>query len=67
MLTLTTIQVFNNLERDRHALVIQQELNKLGDEFKRYKERWDKLANTLIQFQKMSKRFILRLKNWNSL
>ena len=45
MSTLTTIQVIlNNIERDRHALVIQQELNKLGDEFKRYKERWDKLS-----------------------
>ena len=45
MSTLTTIQVIlNNLERDHHALVIQQELNKLGDEFKRYKERWDKLS-----------------------
>ena len=45
MSTLTTIQVIlNNLERDRHALVIQQELNKLGDEFKRYKQRWDKLS-----------------------
>ena len=45
MSTLTAIQVIiNNLERDRHALVIQQELNKLGDEFKRYKERWDKLS-----------------------
>ena len=45
MSTLTTIQVIlNNIERDRHAIVIQQELNKLGDEFKRYKERWDKLS-----------------------
>ncbi|HAX74235.1 MAG TPA: DNA recombination protein RmuC [Firmicutes bacterium] len=45
MSTLTTIQVIlNNLERDRHALVIQQELNKLGEEFKRYKDRWDKLS-----------------------
>jgi len=45
MSTLTTIQVIlNNLERDRHALVIQQELNKLGEEFKRYKGRWDKLS-----------------------
>ncbi|MFR7896172.1 DNA recombination protein RmuC [Turicibacter sanguinis] len=45
MSTLTTIQVIlNNLERDQHALIIQQELNKLGDEFKRYKERWDKLS-----------------------
>ena len=45
MSTLTTIQVIlNNLERDRHARVIQLELQKLGSEFKRYKERWDKLS-----------------------
>ncbi len=45
MSTLTTIQVIlNNIERDQHARVIQLELQKLGDEFKRYKERWDKLS-----------------------
>ena len=45
MSTLTTIQVIlNNIERDKHAQVIQDELKKLGDEFKRYKERWDKLS-----------------------
>jgi len=45
MSTLTTIQVIlNNLERDQHALVIQQELNKLSEEFRRYKTRWDKLS-----------------------
>ena len=53
MSTLTTIQVIlNNLERDRHALVIQQELNKLGDEFKRYKERWDKLSKHIDSVSK---------------
>lgn len=53
MSTLTTIQVIlNNLERDQHALVIQQELNKLGDEFKRYKERWDKLSKHIDNVSK---------------
>lgn len=53
MSTLTTIQVIlNNLERDQHALVIQQELNKLGDEFKRYKERWDKLSKHIDSVSK---------------
>ncbi len=53
MSTLTTIQVIlNNLERDQHALVIQQELNKLGDEFKRYKDRWDKLSKHIDSVSK---------------
>ncbi|MGL4373817.1 MAG: DNA recombination protein RmuC, partial [Turicibacter sp.] len=53
MSTLTTIQVIlNNLERDRHALVIQQELNKLGEEFKRYKDRWDKLSKHIESVSK---------------
>lgn len=53
MSTLTTIQVIlNNLERDQHALIIQQELNKLGDEFKRYKERWDKLSKHIDSVSK---------------
>ena len=53
MSTLTTIQVIlNNLERDQHALIIQQELNKLGDEFKRYKEQWDKLSKHIDSVSK---------------
>ncbi|CUN10208.1 DNA recombination protein RmuC [Turicibacter sanguinis] len=53
MSTLTTIQVIlNNLERDQHALIIQQELNKLGDEFKRYKKRWDKLSKHIDSVSK---------------
>lgn len=53
MSTLTTIQVIlNNLERDQHALVIQQELNKLGEEFKRYKDRWDKLSKHIDSVSK---------------
>ena len=53
MSTLTTIQIIlNNLERDQHALVIQQELNKLGEEFKRYKDRWDKLSKHIDSVSK---------------
>ncbi len=46
--TLTTIQVIiKNIERDKYATVIHKELNILSDEFKRYKERWDKLSRSI--------------------
>ncbi|MEG1048690.1 MAG: DNA recombination protein RmuC, partial [Bacilli bacterium] len=46
--TLTTIQVIvKNIERDKHANIIHQELNLLGLEFRRYKERWDKLYRSI--------------------
>ena len=46
--TLTTIQiVIKNLERDKYASIIHGELNLLANEFKRYKERWDKLSRTI--------------------
>ena len=46
--TLTTIQVIiKNMERDKYATVIHQELNSLSDEFGRYKERWDKLYRSI--------------------
>jgi len=45
---LTTVQVLlRNLERDKHAKIIQEELIKLSQEFGRYKERWDKLSRTI--------------------
>lgn len=45
MATLTTIQVvIQNVERSKYTSVIHQELNKLGEEFGRYRERWDKLS-----------------------
>ncbi|MEC9484658.1 MAG: DNA recombination protein RmuC [Candidatus Izemoplasma sp.] len=48
MSLLTTVQMMlRNAERDKHAKVIQEELIKLGDEFKRYQERWDKLSRTI--------------------
>ena len=46
--TFTIIQVLlKNIERDKYAKVIHQELNKLGLEFARYKERWDKLSRSI--------------------
>ena len=46
--SLTTIQVLlKNIERDKYAKVIHDELTKLGIEFSRYKERWDKLSRSI--------------------
>ena len=46
--TLSMIQmVVRNLERDKQAKVIVEELKKLGEEFKRYVDRWDKLKRSI--------------------
>ena len=46
--TLTTIQVIiKNIERDKYASIIHKELNLLSEEFKRYKDRWDKLSRSI--------------------
>lgn len=46
--TLTTIQVIiKNMERDKYTSVIHRELNLLSEEFKRYKDRWDKLSRSI--------------------
>ena len=67
--TLTVIEmIIKNLERDKYASIIHEELNKLGIEFSRYRERWDKLARSIqavnkdvesvyITTDKISKRF----------
>ena len=48
MSTLTIISmVLKNMERDKYAKVIHDELNKLGVEFDRYKDRWDKLSRSI--------------------
>lgn len=69
--TLTVIQmIIKNIERDRYSSIIHEELNKLGIEFARYKERWDKLAksvqtvnkdieNVHITTEKITKKFDL--------
>ena len=46
--TLTVIEmIIKNLERDKYASIIHEELNKLSLEFARYKERWDKLSRSI--------------------
>ena len=67
--TLTVIQmIIKNMERDKYTSIIHDELNKLGLEFSRYKERWDKLSrsiqavnkdveNVSITTDKISKKF----------
>ena len=69
MSTLTVIQVIlKNIERDKYTSIIHEELNKLGIEFSRYRERWDKLSRSIetvnkdvesinITTDKISKRF----------
>ena len=48
MSLLTIIQaVLMGLERDKYTSVIHEELNKLGIEFSRYRDRWDKLSRTI--------------------
>ncbi|MDD2435673.1 MAG: DNA recombination protein RmuC [Bacilli bacterium] len=67
--TLTTIQIIiKNIERDKYASIIHQELNLLSKEFERYRTRWDKLYRSIetiskdaqdiyITTDKISKRF----------
>ncbi len=67
--TLTVVQmIVKNIERDKYTSVIHEELNKLGIEFDRYRERWDKLSRSIetvnkdvldinITTEKISKRF----------
>ncbi len=69
MSTLTVVQmILKNMERDKYASIIQDELNKLSIDFNRYRERWDKLSKSIqtvnkdvenvhITTEKISKRF----------
>ena len=44
--TLTTIEIIiKNIERDKYASLIHEELKMLDQEFMRYKDRWDKLSS----------------------
>ena len=50
---LTVIQVMmTNLERDKYANIIQQELEKLNVEFARYRTRWDNLQKDIEKVSK---------------
>ena len=44
--------ILKNMERDKYAKVIHEELNKLSVEFSRYKERWDKLSRDVKSVNK---------------
>lgn len=69
MSTLTIIEmILKNMERDRYAKVIHDELNKLSIEFGKYRDRWDKLSRSIdtvtrdikdinITTEKITKRF----------
>ena len=69
MSLLTIIQaILMGMERDKYTSIIHTELNKLGEDFMRYKERWDKLSTHIdtvsrdvkdihITTDKISKRF----------
>ena len=69
MSTLTIIQmILKNMERDKYAKIIHLELNKLSNEFRLYRERWDKLSRSIetvnkdikdinITTEKITKRF----------
>lgn len=46
--TMTTLQVvMRNLEREKYAYIIQQEIIKLSQEFGRYQTRWNKLVTDI--------------------
>ena len=60
--------IIKNIEHDKYTSIIHEELNKLGLEFSRYKDRWDKLAKSIqtvnkdvenvhITTEKISKKF----------
>ena len=51
--TLTVIEmIIKNIERNKYTSIIHDELNKLGLEFARYKERWDKLSRSIQSVNK---------------
>jgi len=67
--TLTVIEmIIKNMEREKYSSIVHDELRKLGLEFARYRERWDKLARSIqsvnkdvesvsITTEKISKKF----------
>lgn len=56
MSTLSVISmILKNMERDKYAKVIHDELNKLSIDFTRYKDRWDKLSRNIDTVSKSVK------------
>ena len=51
--TLTMIMmIIQNIERDKYASIIHEELNKLGIEFTRFKDRFDRLSKSVVSVNK---------------
>ncbi len=69
MSTLTIIEmILKNMERDKYAKIIHDELNRLSKDFSLYKERWEKLSRSIetvskdvkdinVTTEKITKRF----------
>ncbi len=56
MSMLTIVQaILRDIERDKHAKVIQNELGKLANDFSRYKARWDGLSKSIDTVSKRVK------------
>lgn len=56
MSTLSVISmILKNMERDKYAKIIHDELNMLSIDFTRYKERWDKLSRNIDTVNKSVK------------
>ena len=47
--------IIKNMERDKYAKIIHEELNKLSFEFARYKDRWEKLSRNIDTVSKSVK------------
>lgn len=46
--TLTVVEmIIKDMQRDKYTAIIHEHINKLGEEFKRYKDRWDKLSRSI--------------------
>ena len=66
MSTLTVIEmILKNMERDKYAKIIHDELNKLSLEFSRYKERWDRLARNINTVSKSVEKIVKRFDSIN--
>ena len=44
--------IIQNIERDKYTSIIHEELNKLGIEFGRFKDRFDKLSKSILTVNK---------------
>ena len=46
------MMIIQNIERDKYTNIIPDELNKLGVEFTRFKDRFDKLSKSVLTVNK---------------